>query len=515
VVFLVALLWVEGPQLATLDRWLLAASCPSRHQVDPVDELCVAYHLPGRAGALWHSVTSNEALEHQELFTILPQLILQPAVGLLQPVLAYNITMVAAALAAALLAALLVRRLVGRWDSAVLGGLLFGMSPLAVSVYHCNSLDYGLLALLPLCVLALLEAARRPGLLRPLLAGLAMAALALSSPLQALGLLVVGALALLAWGVVPGDEPGGRWRPVGRLLGAGVLSLALIAPLVSPLVRNLADQRSGASQMLIAQTPMFGSFWMEAGALASSPWTVLVVVLGLVGALVPGTMGRRPRLVLGGTSLILLLAVGLVAAFPDQLVPLLRDTPLLWRARRPDLLLLWPSLGLAVLASAGVAVILRRGGPRLAWGLWAVVVPLVLWALVAARPTPTAPLATPASLAPLVDAHPAHATWLVFDADVDSEANWLASLYPNLWQSEPRPEDLVDIREQLRDGGRSLERSGGRRLEIGLDKGCTRVLVRPGTGGTVTVDSDRPVLETTHPALPVGWQLFSTAACGG
>ncbi len=515
------LLLVEWSLLPVLDRWLMAAACPGFQTVDPIDELGYAAQACDRLAAIGQALERHEPLRDQELFTFLPSLMLRGPISWLHPILAFNLSMLAAWWAAALLATALAWRLLGRGGPAVLTGLLFAVSPFVIHTVHCSSLDYGLIALLPLCLILLLRLPDSRDLWGPPAAGVAMAALALSSPVLAIGLIPVGGIVLLAAVALPG--PRGRARGAARVAIAGALAVAMVSPLLPGLTDVLERQRAELAEMTIGESPnpLFDHRLWRAHLLpAGSPWPWLVALLAIAGVALPTGIGRRERAVLIAVTVLMAGGLALITALPDQLLPLLQASDVLWRARRLDMITAWPVLCLTCLAAAGIAALTARLPGRGATMLWAAALGLVLWTAVEARvrtlEVPEASLRLEPTLAEL----DVQSTWLVVMAREDLELDTRGSFYLDMWQPEPSTDQLIWVEPALRQLSRILreppadtaEDLAGVRALIEGER-CVMVAIERPESLPAAIPPSALGLTTVHEP-PSGWTLLAHPACG-
>ena len=297
---------------------------------------------------------------------LVPALIAAPFIWLgLEPVVVHNVLMLAASALSGVTMFCLVRELSRSTEAALVGGVVFALTPVRWALY--SHLELQVTAWMPL---ALLYAHRtfRDGRWRDgLLTGVAVALQALSSLYYGMFLSVFVAVAAPVLAAV--SRPPLR-RVIGPLAAGAALAAAMVGTLTLPYFRNRATV--GERQMgEVASFSANGRDYLSASP--RSRWYAGTALSGGGGlALFPGATPIAlaaaavvPPLGPGGLAYVVATAVAADAStgVSGVVYPALYRTLLPFRGlRAPDRFGVLVSAGVAVLAGLGAARLLRRVG---------------------------------------------------------------------------------------------------------------------------------------------------------
>lgn len=339
---------------------------------DPVNDVWslrwVSANLVERPWALWEA---NDYFPARDA-VLLSEPYLGPAVLVAplrlvtrNPVLLYNVAVVAMLLLGSYACFFLARRLTADAGAALLAGILVPYC--AHQTYHLTHLNILTIAGFPFLLLGLLRLLERPGPGPALLTGLAFAFEAGSSGYHAFSCLFLCLLAA-AWGWRELSRP----RALAWSLAAAALAALLLAPFVLGFlrVRQVTDTaRAVAENAYYSVDP--GQDLLRSRALLwrrllRSPGRPLfpgLVALGFAAVAVL-RRGREPRvrllLLLGAFFLLLALGPELRwngrSLFPLPFKPLFEDVPLFNAGRHPETYVVPAFLALGLLASLGLSV---------------------------------------------------------------------------------------------------------------------------------------------------------------
>ena len=295
-----------------------------------------------------------------DLYNFLPHYAVRLVNLLLPPVPGYNLLLALCWLGSALAACAVVFWLTREPAGALLGGALFGFSPVVLMLVRFSSLDKAMVLWLPLLLLAMVAARERPSWLWPLAGGVLLAVLGVTNQYYWLGACVVliGWVALV---VLAPAEGQGRWRPLARVSLMMAVGLALLAPILIFEVASLW-QPGTSSVRIQTDSPELAGLWR--------PWLLVAAVPAVLSLLPWARIHRRSdRYLLAAAAAAQVLLIWWWRGLSQDTLESLYQLPVVWRAQYLSSTVVCSVLVLAVLAGVGLSWALgrvRRVGWRVA-----------------------------------------------------------------------------------------------------------------------------------------------------
>ncbi len=506
-------------------RWMVCGN------QDKLDELAAAgSHELGALEALVRGhLAGDPPPRHEVNFNPLPVLAVTAASAVVPPVAAYNAVLLAAWVGAGLAMCLAVVAIARSPGAGLVAGWLYLLAPMTVQIQHCRSLDYGLLLLLPLFLLALARAGRGGGWLASAALGLALLGLWATNQYYAVAATGVAAAwtALALATPVGGEGWRDRVRSTLRLAAAVAGASALVAPWLFVEASALAARQGGDVALGIGEEMGGRAADQLAGWLhPRRPWTVPTLLLAAVGAVGAPRAARPVALALAGIALAGGVACALLLALDRPLVDAMRASPVAWRMREVHMMAAVPLSALALLAGLGWATVGRRARtavPVAALLLASLALCLALpvdgrawWREVRAGGRS---VEVPQGIVDGLDAlAPAPMLLVVDAADLDLGASLQVALAQRT--ELERPSQELDHRLELLLGEQAPDPVGlAAATAAELDGGCVAALVRaaaPGDGAPPQVLSTLAQLGVDTPVVSHGdWTLLSNRRCPG
>ncbi len=312
-----------------------------------------------------------------DLFNFLPHYAIRLANLVLPPMASYNLLLALSWLGCALAACAVVFWLTREPAGALLGGALFGFSPVVMMLVRFSSLDKAMVLWLPLLLLAMVALRERRGWRWPVAGAVVLAVLGVTNQYYWLG----ACLALLGWAALVALAPArgqGRWRPLGRVGLALLGGLALLAPILIFEVVSLW-QPGTSSVRIKTGSPELAGLWR--------PWMLAAAAPAVLSLLPWVRLHRRSdRYLLAGAATIQLLVLWVWQGLSEDTLDTLNELPVVWRVQYLSSTVVCSVLVLAVLAGVGLSWVVgrlqRRPWRAAAMGLAAL---LVLGAVVEAH----------------------------------------------------------------------------------------------------------------------------------
>lgn len=286
-----------------------------------------------------------------DLYNFLPHYAIRGMNRVVPPVVGYNLLLLFCWLGAALATCAVIFWITRHPAAALLGGALFGFSPVVQMLIRFASLDKAMVLWLPLLLLAMVAARERRGWGWPVAGGLMLAVLGVTNQYYWLGACagLCGWFALTALAPAAGQ---GRGRPLARVGLLLALGLALLAPILIFEVASLWQPGTSSVRIKTSSHELAG-LWR--------PWLVVAAAPALLSLWPGARIGRlSDRYLLAGAAALQLSLLMWWQGLGEETLDALQALPVIWRAQYLASTVVCSVLVAAVLAGVGLAWALGR-----------------------------------------------------------------------------------------------------------------------------------------------------------